>query len=946
MSHQNGESNQASTHVVNGTHYIDNLTVDVTMVNGNSGGVSPANDPHASATNLNMAQLISPKSPHSARFELPKREPSEKDVEFEKIAEQVEGTFNQGGGGGAMDLDEQPPILTNEDKRHQVDRQLSSQGYAFDGRANSVTTDSTTTGHHDLIVSPRSSLQKQRSESSGLGGYPLKRKAQVSTLDVLFPREGPTAVSLKKKSLTSENNLLNIDETAGLLINAAAQSLPLSKPQFREILKHTLIDKQLDDYQRIQITEQSLDFTTGVDEDLQSASKKLISAIKIRERYETISQQSFPDTVAAFIHHAHGSRATDKCLDNVLQTFVAHKLYSRNTPFRGFDETKFEEGSGAPGLDISSEGLTKFPTVDPVAGKPGVVAKMVDGVFHLFSKITHASQRDLPNGAETSTQKSSLSVEDDVELDYPYPDRDTFVKDLNELLAITAHGPTRSYCYQRLAFLESKYKMHCLLNEVKELAAQRKVPHRDFYNVRKVDTHIHAAGSMNQKHLLRFMKKKLRKYPHDIVGIEKEGPVTLEEVFKKMNLTSYHLSVDLLDVHADRNTFHRFDKFNAKYNPIGESKLREIFIKTNNYMNGQYFAEILKEVISDLEDSKYQYAEPRISIYGTDIKEWELLAKFALSNNVFSPHIKWLIQLPRVYDIFRSKKLVKNFGELIYNTFAPLFEATLCPEKHPELYQFLLHVIGFDSVDDESKNDAIRFCSTNPTPENWTSDINPAYSYYIYYIWSNMVVLNALRQELGLNTFVLRPHSGEAGGIAHLAVAFMAAENISHGLLLRKSPVLQYLYYLCQVGIAMSPLSNNSLFLNYHKNPLPEYHARGLNVSLSTDDPLQFHFTREPLMEEYSIAAQVWKLSTCDMCELARNSVAMSGFANARKAIWLGKNWEDDGPGGNDINQTNVPDIRVCYRYESLVHELMLLIYFNHRPAHPQTNENDTITVG
>jgi adenosine deaminase len=42
----------------------------------------------------------------------------------------------------------------------------------------------------------------------------------------------------------------------------------------------------------------------------------------------------------------------------------------------------------------------------------------------------------------------------------------------------------------------------------------------------------------------------------------------------------------------------------------------------------------------------------------------------------------------------------------------------------------------------------------------------------------------------------------------------------------------------------MSPLSNNSLFLNYHRNPLPEYFARGLNVSLSTDDPLQFHFTK------------------------------------------------------------------------------------------------------
>ena len=41
------------------------------------------------------------------------------------------------------------------------------------------------------------------------------------------------------------------------------------------------------------------------------------------------------------------------------------------------------------------------------------------------------------------------------------------------------------------------------------------------------------------------------------------------------------------------------------------------------------------------------------------------------------------------------------------------------------------------------------------------------------------------------------------------------------------------------------------------RSPLPDYLARGLNVSLSTDDPLQFHFTKEPLMEEYSIAAQV-----------------------------------------------------------------------------------------
>ena len=35
---------------------------------------------------------------------------------------------------------------------------------------------------------------------------------------------------------------------------------------------------------------------------------------------------------------------------------------------------------------------------------------------------------------------------------------------------------------------------------------------------------------------------------------------------------------------------------------------------------------------------------------------------------------------------------------------------------------------------------------------------------------------------------------------------------------------------------------------------------------------------QEPLMEEYSIAATVWKMSSVDMCELSTNSVIMSGF--------------------------------------------------------------------
>jgi AMP deaminase len=94
------------------------------------------------------------------------------------------------------------------------------------------------------------------------------------------------------------------------------------------------------------------------------------------------------------------------------------------------------------------------------------------------------------------------------------------------------------------------------------------------------------------------------------------------------------------------------------------------------------------------------------------------------------------------------------------------------------------------------------------------------------------------------DTFVFRPHAGEAGDTDHLTSAFLTSHSISHGILLRKVPALQYLYYLKQIGIAMSPLSNNALFLTYERNPLPDFFKTGLKVSLSTDDPLQFHFTK------------------------------------------------------------------------------------------------------
>lgn len=502
-----------------------------------------------------------------------------------------------------------------------------------------------------------------------------------------------------------------------------------------------------------------------------------------------------------------------------------------------------------------------------------------------------------------------------------------YYQDLDKMISISSDGPAKSFAFRRLQYLEARWNLYYLLNEYQENGVSKRNPHRDFYNVRKVDTHVHHSACMNQKHLLRFIKHKLR-HSKDEPVIFRDGKIlSLDEVFRSLKLTGYDLSIDTLDMHAHKDTFHRFDKFNLKYNPIGESRLREIFMKTDNYIKGSYLAEITKQVLSDLENSKYQNCEYRISIYGRSIDEWDKLASWVVDNKVFSHNVRWLVQVPRLYDVYKKTGIVQNFQDICINLFQPLFEVTKNPKSHPKLHVFLQRVIGFDSVDDESKVDR-RFHRKYPKPSLWESPQNPPYSYYLYYLYSGMASLNQWRAKRGFNTLVLRPHCGEAGDPEHLVSAYMLAQSISHGILLRKVPFVQYLYYLDQVGIAMSPLSNNALFLTYDKNPFPHYFKRGLNVSLSTDDPLQFSYTREPLIEEYSVAAQIYKLSNVDMCELAKNSVLQSGWEAQIKKHWIGDKFEEPGVSGNSVVKTNVPDIRINYRYDTLYTELELVNHF------------------
>lgn len=57
-----------------------------------------------------------------------------------------------------------------------------------------------------------------------------------------------------------------------------------------------------------------------------------------------------------------------------------------------------------------------------------------------------------------------------------------------------------------------------------------------------------------------------------------------------------------------------------------------------------------------------------------------------------------------------------------------------------------LKVTGFDSVDDESKPENPMFDKDVPLPSAWSDEENPAYNYYLYYMYANMCVLNCLRK--------------------------------------------------------------------------------------------------------------------------------------------------------------------------------------------------------
>lgn len=52
-------------------------------------------------------------------------------------------------------------------------------------------------------------------------------------------------------------------------------------------------------------------------------------------------------------------------------------------------------------------------------------------------------------------------------------------------------------------------------------------------------------------------------------------------------------------------------------------------------------------------------------------EEWDKLAKWIVKNELFSDNVRWLIQIPRLYDVFKKSGGVKYFEEVVRSEFPP-----------------------------------------------------------------------------------------------------------------------------------------------------------------------------------------------------------------------------------------------------------------------------------
>lgn len=195
------------------------------------------------------------------------------------------------------------------------------------------------------------------------------------------------------------------------------------------------------------------------------------------------------------------SRVTDlsyRWVDGVLHVFDSEELAEADSAIKGAAAAAGDGASASRGTGADD----------------GAGAAAASGAGHAH---TDASRSPSPgHRSRHAEDQHPLLRAGLVPVHAPPSTLEEFLADYGELCKIIHSAHVKSFAWLRLELLEKRFDLHRLLNGQRESDEQKTVPHRDFYNVRKVDTHVHHSACMNQKHLLRFIKHKLRYSPDEV----------------------------------------------------------------------------------------------------------------------------------------------------------------------------------------------------------------------------------------------------------------------------------------------------------------------------------------------------------------------------------------------------------------------------------------------
>ena len=129
-------------------------------------------------------------------------------------------------------------------------------------------------------------------------------------------------------------------------------------------------------------------------------------------------------------------------------------------------------------------------------------------------------------------------------------------------------------------------------------------------------------------------------------------------------------------------------------------------------------------------------------------------------------------------------------------------------------------------------------------------------------------------------------HAGEVEGPQSIrdALEALRPHRIGHGVRVGEDPALVEELKESQIPLELCPSSNVAIgaFSSLEEHPIARYKEKGLNVTLSTDDP-PFFFTS--LGEEYERVAKAHQLNDSDMMVFTQNSIEAAFCDEATKVV-------------------------------------------------------------